>query len=261
MKDRPTLQELVEVQRLFGLQTQALVEKDWFVVRALTAIVGADKGPFKLVFQGGTALSRAHRLIERMSEDLDFKIVATEKQPRSAYRRLREKITQALLDAGFAFDPKNEDHRKSMYSSEYTLFRLPYQPAAGSDPALRPEDPNRDIGLADATTLDQSRGQLVRGGGSFKRPADIAAIACAGTWPRTRLKNSWRSRDEPAHSSRACAKGATRLSYATSTTFICSKSTLTKPTWQPLPAKSCWMTLKRVVINSRLIATIPWAKP
>jgi hypothetical protein len=31
---------------------------------ALTAIVAADKGPFQPVFQGGTALSRAHRVIE-----------------------------------------------------------------------------------------------------------------------------------------------------------------------------------------------------
>jgi hypothetical protein len=39
------------------------------------------------VFQGGTALSRAHRVIERMSEDIDIKIVS--KGPRPAPRRLR----------------------------------------------------------------------------------------------------------------------------------------------------------------------------
>jgi predicted nucleotidyltransferase component of viral defense system len=94
------------------------------VVRALAAISSADKGPFQLVFQGGTALSRAHRLIERMSEDIDFKIVTTEKQPRSAYRQLREEITRALLAAGFEFDPKNEMHRRVMYESTYTLWRF-----------------------------------------------------------------------------------------------------------------------------------------
>ena len=55
---------------------EALVEKDWLVVKALAAITAADKGPFQLVFQGGTALSRAHRVIERMSEDIDIKIVS-----------------------------------------------------------------------------------------------------------------------------------------------------------------------------------------
>jgi predicted nucleotidyltransferase component of viral defense system len=87
LNDRPTLQELREVQRLFGLPEPALVEKDWLVVRALAAISNADKGPFQLVFQGGTALSRAHRVIERMSEDIDIKIVSEGPPPRPALRR------------------------------------------------------------------------------------------------------------------------------------------------------------------------------
>jgi len=70
LNDRPTSQELLEVQRRFGLPDPALVEKDWLVVRVLAAIGAADKGPFQLIFQGGTSLSRAHRVIERMSEDI-----------------------------------------------------------------------------------------------------------------------------------------------------------------------------------------------
>jgi len=64
LSDRPTLQDLVEVRRQFQLPHEALVEKDWFVVRALAAIAAVNKGPFQLVFQGGTALSRAHRIIK-----------------------------------------------------------------------------------------------------------------------------------------------------------------------------------------------------
>ena len=57
------------MRRQFNLPHEALVEKDW-LVRALAAIGAADKGPFQLIFQGGTSLSRAHRVIERMSEDI-----------------------------------------------------------------------------------------------------------------------------------------------------------------------------------------------
>ena len=32
--------------------------------------------PFRLIFGGGTASGRAHRLIRRMSEDIDLKIVS-----------------------------------------------------------------------------------------------------------------------------------------------------------------------------------------
>ena len=68
-----------------------------------------------------------------------FLIVATEKQPRSAYRQLREQITQALLAAGFEFDPKNAAHRLVMYESTYTLFQLPHAPLVERDAVLRPE--------------------------------------------------------------------------------------------------------------------------
>lgn len=139
MSDRPTLQEIIEVRSQFGLPHDALVEKDWLVVRALAAIVAADKGPFQLVFQGGTALSRAHRVIERMSEDIDIKIVSEGPPPRSALRRLRESITAELHKAGFEFDPKNPQHLKSNYESRYTLYRLPYEPVAAGQGALRPE--------------------------------------------------------------------------------------------------------------------------
>jgi hypothetical protein len=62
LNDRPTSQEIIDVQLQFGLPDPALVEKDWFVVRAVAAITAADKGQLQLVFQGGTALSRAHRV-------------------------------------------------------------------------------------------------------------------------------------------------------------------------------------------------------
>lgn len=139
MRNRPSLQTLLEVQAHVGLPSAALVEKDWHVVQALAAIHAADIAPFRLVFGGGTSLSRAHRLIRRMSEDIDLKIVADEEPKRPALRRLRETVTQALRDAGFHFDPDNPEHRDSRNESRYTIFRLPYDPALRGAGALRPE--------------------------------------------------------------------------------------------------------------------------
>ena len=101
LSDRPSLQELLEVQEHFGLPSPALVEKDWYVVKALAAISQTETAPFRLVFGGGTALSRAHRLIRRMSEDIDLKIVCDSEFTRPALRNLRDAITKALLKAGF----------------------------------------------------------------------------------------------------------------------------------------------------------------
>jgi hypothetical protein len=75
LSDNPTLEQLLDVQEHFGLPGPALVEKDWYVVKALAAIAAADTGDFRLVFGGGTELSRAHKLTTRMSEDVDLKIV------------------------------------------------------------------------------------------------------------------------------------------------------------------------------------------
>lgn len=139
MNDKPSLQDLLEVQRHFGLPSPALVEKDWYVVKALAALATANVAPFQLVFSGGTALSRAYRLIRRMSEDIDLKIVSTVPTARSGLRHLREIVTHALLNAGFEFDPESSRYRESGNGSRYTLYRLPYSAVVAGEGALRPE--------------------------------------------------------------------------------------------------------------------------
>ena len=64
-------------------------------------------------------------LIRRMSEDIDLRIVGDRPPGRGALRRLRDAITQALLNAGFKFDPKEPAYRKSGNESRYTIYRLP----------------------------------------------------------------------------------------------------------------------------------------
>lgn len=49
------------------------VEKDWWVVQTLSVIFGMKVGKH-LVFKGGTSLSKAWKLIERFSEDIDLAI-------------------------------------------------------------------------------------------------------------------------------------------------------------------------------------------
>jgi predicted nucleotidyltransferase component of viral defense system len=136
-----TLEQLVQVQAHFGLPSPALVEKDFYVVKALTVIAAVELKELhlRLVFGGGTALSRAHRLIRRMSEDIDLRIVTDSNRPgRGTLRRLRARITEALLGAGFKFDPEDPAYRKTGNETRYTIYRLPYEPAAVGEGALRP---------------------------------------------------------------------------------------------------------------------------
>jgi hypothetical protein len=134
-----TLRSLLEVQDFFKLPSPALAEKDLYVVKALAAIVSADTGPLRLIFSGGTALSRAHRLINRMSEDIDLKIISGAPPTRPQLRALRTTISNARLGAGFQFDPDNRDQCASQNSTRYTVWRLPYAPIAAGVGVLRPE--------------------------------------------------------------------------------------------------------------------------
>lgn len=177
MPDRPSLQDLLEVQKHFDLPSPVLVEKDWYVVRALAVINNADTQPFRLVFSGGTALSRAHRLIRRMSEDIDLKIVSDKQRPRAELRRLRDNITGALLHAGFQFDPDNAAHRDSGNASRYTIYRLPYTPLLTGKGALRPEI---QIETAVWPLRLPSVGQRVTSfwAEAFEQPPEVPSIPC-----------------------------------------------------------------------------------
>ena len=177
MNDSPSLQDLLEVQRHFGLPSPALVEKDWHVVKALAAMSAADTAPFRLVFGGGTALSRAHRLIRRMSEDIDLKIVSAEAMTRPALRHLRETITEALLGAGFAFDPNNPQHRESGNASRYTLYRLPYASLAAGQGILRPEI-QIETAVWPLRLPPIDRPVISFLAEAFNRPPEVPAVSC-----------------------------------------------------------------------------------
>ncbi|MBL8483873.1 MAG: nucleotidyl transferase AbiEii/AbiGii toxin family protein [Rhodocyclaceae bacterium] len=133
--------EVRAAQEHFGFLRTEPIEKDWFVTQAVAALAGVDAAPFRLVFSGGTCLARAHKLVQRMSEDIDFKLVPLDTQPvsRSIRRKqlatLREQVTDALRRAGFAIEAaqirsRNENH--------YIAYQLPYASGSGRGQVLRP---------------------------------------------------------------------------------------------------------------------------
>jgi predicted nucleotidyltransferase component of viral defense system len=177
LPDNPSLQDLLEVQKHFDLPSPVLVEKDWYVVRALAAINTADVKPFRLVFSGGTALSRAHRLIRRMSEDIDLKIVSDEPRSRAELRKLRDDVTSALLRAGFQFDPENAAHRDSGNASRYTIYHLPYTPLVTGEGALRPEI-QIETAVWPLRLPSVERSVTSFWAEAFKQPQEVPSIPC-----------------------------------------------------------------------------------
>lgn len=180
MSAEPSLEELLEVQAYFRLPSAALVEKDFYVVKALAAIaaVELEELHLRLVFGGGTALSRAHRLIRRMSEDVDLRIVTDSNRPgRGTLRRLRASITEALLGAGFKFNPEDPAYRKTGNETRYTIYRLPYEPAAVGEGALRPTiQIETAVWPLNRPAVDLPVTSFVAE--ALQRPPEVASIEC-----------------------------------------------------------------------------------
>jgi hypothetical protein len=179
LKDRPALDELHEVQGLFDLPSLELVEKDWYVVMALAAIAAADTGPLRLVFGGGTALSRAHGLIQRMSEDIDFKIVSGNRPSHGALRSLRKTLTDALVGAGFVFDPNpGGKHVATAHQQTFTRYQLPYAALVEGQGVLRPDiQIETSVWPMRRPAIDKVVRSFVAEG--LGRGAEVASIACA----------------------------------------------------------------------------------
>lgn len=52
-----------------------VIEKDLLITAVLQIVSTLESDGIQLIFCGGTCLSKAHGLIERMSEDIDFKLI------------------------------------------------------------------------------------------------------------------------------------------------------------------------------------------
>jgi len=132
-------QELcVDVAAALGLPHPGLVEKDFHVVRALAVLQGIEIEGARLVFGGGTSLCRAYRLIERMSEDVDLRIVSAKPLGKGGRKRFRQAVTDGLLAAGFKFDPDNRAHLSAHDAGRTFVYNLPYVQVSRSVDSLRP---------------------------------------------------------------------------------------------------------------------------
>lgn len=124
-----------------SLITPALLEKDIHVTDALLSLMPLQDDGLQLVFCGGTSLSKAYGLIERMSEDIDLKVVLTQPNTlnRSAIARrlsfLKQQVGATLSSLGLMEDSA---HRIARNENRYFGMRWLYEPAYEAHGSLRP---------------------------------------------------------------------------------------------------------------------------
>jgi predicted nucleotidyltransferase component of viral defense system len=112
----------------------SFVEKDWHAMRVVGAIVDQTHEGMRLVFSGGTSLSKGYGLIQRFSEDLDFKVILPEPEPtRPKRRQYRKKLVERIRTAG----PWNIEDDDITSGGGFFKCRIGYSPNFSVPSALR----------------------------------------------------------------------------------------------------------------------------
>jgi hypothetical protein len=163
-----------------------VLEKDVHVLDALKIINGMPANSyFGLVFCGGTCLSKAYGILERMSEDIDFKVVPNEvglklsrTEKRKALRDFAESTKAALMNGGFVGD--NAIIRESKNEGTCNTLTISYESAFEKPTSLRSQlliemifatlskpASKRDVGLL----LDRLAS------GSYAKPFDLPCVS------------------------------------------------------------------------------------
>ncbi len=104
----------------------SFIEKDWYAVQLLALISGLQSSKnVKIVFSGGTSLSKGYGLIKRFSEDLDFILTVPEGISLSVGQRRafrKEMVSSIQKDERFSIDEatvlRGDSHR---------FFKIPIQ--------------------------------------------------------------------------------------------------------------------------------------
>lgn len=102
----------------------SFIEKDWYAVQLLALISGLQSSRnVKIVFSGGTSLSKGYGLIKRFSEDLDFILTVPEGISLSVGQRRafrKEMVSAIQKDERFSIDEE-----KILRGDSHRFFKIP----------------------------------------------------------------------------------------------------------------------------------------
>lgn len=142
LNPRPEPSLLEEIALLKAIDP-AFVEKDWWVVQIIRRVAALQHEDFELIFSGGTCLAKAHRLLQRFSEDVDFRLLVPESSPhrssRAALKRALSAYKNAVVESLCAEDfPIAEQHVKARNENRFISIEVEYESAFPQSASLRP---------------------------------------------------------------------------------------------------------------------------
>lgn len=153
----------------------AFVEKDWLVTEVIGVIGAIRREGFEVVFSGGTALSKAHHLLHRFSEDIDSRVLVTPAlRNRKSLSGFKNAVVGGLREHGFVIE---DSQIKARDENRFFAIDLNYQTRFPRADALRPHI------QIEMTARDIQCPHLNLPVSSFlndlaKRPPEVPAIGC-----------------------------------------------------------------------------------
>jgi predicted nucleotidyltransferase component of viral defense system len=181
MKKLPPIEVFDDIAIELGVDP-SFIEKDWFAVKILQGVSTLSVAPLKIIFAGGTSLSKGYGLIKRFSEDLDFRIIGEADITRGNRKAVRKEIISTideLTDISVISDSiiSRNESRFFSFSVEYPQT---YQLSSALRPHLKLEFSFENIFLPEQTKPIQSFVTQFTGGKSDCTVDCISPVETAG---------------------------------------------------------------------------------
>lgn len=119
-----------------------VIEKDFYLTHAISIITQVEHKNFDLIFQGGTSLSKAYRIIQRMSEDADFRVcfkdsgqLMSHEAKRRELREFRHQLVLELRSQGYVIDEQDIHVRNE---GQFMSLRVQYPSAFATVIGIKP---------------------------------------------------------------------------------------------------------------------------
>lgn len=169
-----------DVADAIRLPSPAFVEKDYYAVQLLKIISSIDLPDGKLIFAGGTCLTKAHLPTYRMSEDLDVKFVPANSFVNlsdSQKRKFRSDLGYFLIKALESTELFTLMHKESRGEGRYRCLSVNY-PRSHNHIALRPELKLEftEVAMQNLSPIQASISSIYAN--VLKYPQEILSLAC-----------------------------------------------------------------------------------
>ena len=128
-----------EVASIKGI-SESFVEKDWYVTQVIKTVSEITYQDFQIIFTGGTALSKAHNLILRFSEDVDFRVITPRlgKETKSKQKKILSEFKQTIIASFKTAFRINEEKVFARNGNQFFALEIDYPTFFPRADALRP---------------------------------------------------------------------------------------------------------------------------